>query len=460
MVYEPNEDSYLLQRNIAKYAKGTVLDMGTGSGIIALEATKSLKVKKVYAADIDKEAVFQLKQKIKNTLDCRIENCNTNLIEVIHSNLFKYFKKKNDWKKKKNTNQTGKTKTKNKAPLLKFDLITFNPPYLPDDQKVKDIALDGGKHGYELIGRFIDNLPPFLNDNGVCLLLFSSFSKKEMILEIISKQALDAKMIDSMKLDFEELYIYEIRKSAIRLELEKNGITNIIYLAKGKRGVVFRASLGKKTVAVKTKNPSSEAIGRIKHEGDMLKLVNSLGIGPKFVMASDNFVAYEYFDGIRFEEFIKKNKKAKIANVIKEIFRQLYVLDTLKLNKAEMSRPIKHILVGKAIIQKAKPEKLSQSKKIVLIDFERAHHTEKPQNITQFCNYLISERLYLMLKEKGFNYDKGTIIGYSKRYAESYREEINKNESDKNNPNASKGDNKDYLKKIIEIILNLKPKSK
>jgi HemK-related putative methylase len=423
MVYEPSEDSHLLQRNIARYAKGTILDMGTGSGIIALEAAKSLKVEKIYAADIDKEAVSQLKKKIKNSTDCRIDSCTPNLIEVVQSNLFEYFKNKN------------KGKTNN----IKFDLITFNPPYLPDDPKVKDIALDGGKHGYELIGWFIDSLPPFLKDDGVCLLLFSSFSKKEKVLEIIQKQALDAKLIDSMKLDFEELYVYEIKKSTLRLELERNGITDISYLAKGKRGVVFKAMLGKKTIAVKTKNPSSEAIGRIKHEGDMLKLVNQSGIGPRFVMASDNFVAYEYFDGIRIEEFVEKSKKTEIAKALEEVFRQLYVLDSLKLNKAEMSRPIKHILVGKAVIQKAKPD---QTPIVVLIDFERANHTEKPQNITQFCNYLISERLYLMLKEKGFSYDKDAIIGYSKEYAESYRKTI-----------ASKSKSSDYLKKIIDAVL-------
>jgi len=32
-IYDPREDSFLLQKQIKNYAKGIVLDMGTGSGI-------------------------------------------------------------------------------------------------------------------------------------------------------------------------------------------------------------------------------------------------------------------------------------------------------------------------------------------------------------------------------------------------------------------------------------------
>ena len=57
MIYESKEDSFLLQKHIKKHAKGIVLDLGTGSGILAEEAAKSKKVVKVYGVDIDKEAI-------------------------------------------------------------------------------------------------------------------------------------------------------------------------------------------------------------------------------------------------------------------------------------------------------------------------------------------------------------------------------------------------------------------
>ena len=46
-VYEPREDSLMLADYIKNYAKGSVLDVGTGSGILAHTAAKNPKVTKV-----------------------------------------------------------------------------------------------------------------------------------------------------------------------------------------------------------------------------------------------------------------------------------------------------------------------------------------------------------------------------------------------------------------------------
>ena len=40
-IYQPAEDSYLINQFVKQYAIGRVLDMGTGSGIQALTAIKS-----------------------------------------------------------------------------------------------------------------------------------------------------------------------------------------------------------------------------------------------------------------------------------------------------------------------------------------------------------------------------------------------------------------------------------
>ena len=51
MIYEPAEDSHLLAEAVKKFAHGRVLDMGTGSGIQAITAAKSRKVKIRVAAE-------------------------------------------------------------------------------------------------------------------------------------------------------------------------------------------------------------------------------------------------------------------------------------------------------------------------------------------------------------------------------------------------------------------------
>ena len=57
MIYEPREDSLLLQKQVRQYVKkgDAVLDVGTGSGIQA--ATVLEITDKVTAVDINKEAV-------------------------------------------------------------------------------------------------------------------------------------------------------------------------------------------------------------------------------------------------------------------------------------------------------------------------------------------------------------------------------------------------------------------
>ena len=55
-MYHPKEDSFLLEKFVS-LAKGKVLDIGTGAGILAATAAKNSKVKSVIAVDIDRESI-------------------------------------------------------------------------------------------------------------------------------------------------------------------------------------------------------------------------------------------------------------------------------------------------------------------------------------------------------------------------------------------------------------------
>jgi len=137
-IYEPREDSYLLQKLVKLETKTTdkVLDMGTGSGIQAKTAYEITK--DVTAVDINPECL------------------NINNIKTIQSDLFNNIQES-------------------------YDLIIFNPPYLPEDpNEPKDSALatTGGKEGHEIIQSFLNQAKQHLNKNGRILLLYSSLSGK------------------------------------------------------------------------------------------------------------------------------------------------------------------------------------------------------------------------------------------------------------------------------------------
>lgn len=77
-----------------------------------------------------------------------------------------------------------------------FDLILFNPPYLPTapDERIDDwleYALDGGEDGRDTIRRFLTDAPAFLSKNGKILLLISSLTG----IPEVSKLFADAGMI-------------------------------------------------------------------------------------------------------------------------------------------------------------------------------------------------------------------------------------------------------------------------
>lgn len=172
-IYQPAEDSYFLSEVLKKYvfkllknnSNLKVLEIGCGSGI-QLNTLLTLKVKKqnIFSCDINPEA---------------IEHCKKLGFNSIKSNLFSRIKDN-------------------------FDLIIFNPPYLPKDKYDQEKDTMGGKEGSEIINKFLFQSHKYLNKKGKIILLTSSLTKKVNFLKY------NKKIIDKKKLFFEELYVYEL----------------------------------------------------------------------------------------------------------------------------------------------------------------------------------------------------------------------------------------------------------
>jgi release factor glutamine methyltransferase len=96
---------------------------------------------------------------------------------------------------------------------IKFDLIIFNPPYLPQELKKRDIRLEGGKKGYEVIEKFLNKVYNYLKKDGNILLLFSSFTGKKKVNNLILKNKLKFIELEKKHIFFEDLYVYYICKN-------------------------------------------------------------------------------------------------------------------------------------------------------------------------------------------------------------------------------------------------------
>jgi len=168
-VYEPREDSFLLARNLIARKGNFVLDVGTGTGLIAIVAAKLGC--KVIATDINK---YALKIAYENAKLNDVEE----MIEFRKSNLFENIKER-------------------------FDLIVFNPPYLPFKARtILEKSINAGKN-CELIHNFLLEAPFYLKKNGKIQLVVSSLTK----LNLDDYKNIKLKKIATEKLFFERLFV-------------------------------------------------------------------------------------------------------------------------------------------------------------------------------------------------------------------------------------------------------------
>lgn len=171
--------------------------------------------------------------------------------------------------------------------------------------------------------------------------------------------------------------------------------------AKGKRGLIYLEEKDGKKIIVKVKNPKSDA-DTLDNEANFLKVLNTQGIGPGFYSFDGENLRMEFIEGERILDFIGQSREKEIRKVVVQILDQMFLLDSLGINKFEMTHPYKHI-----IIRDGKP---------VLIDFERCRRTERPKNVSQFLQFITGKEAGGMLAAKGIALDKDRMIALAKAY--------------------------------------------
>ena len=171
-IYQPADDSYLLSAILKKLnlQNKKILDIGSGSGIQTQTLiNQEINPQNITLSDINSKVINYLTKQFPKS-------------KVIESDLFQNIKEK-------------------------FDIIIFNPPYLPrnkDEPKSSQLATTGGEKGSEVINEFLKQSKEHLNKNGKIILLTSSLTKD------INWQDYKKKLLGKKKLFYEELMVWEL----------------------------------------------------------------------------------------------------------------------------------------------------------------------------------------------------------------------------------------------------------
>ena len=185
-VYSPAEDSFLLLKAAEQEIRSEdrVLEVGVGSGYVASHLPSC---RQIIGTDCNPHAV-------------RITQ--TTGISVIRTDLTSGLR----------------------GP---FDLILFNPPYLPTsaEEQIDDwleYALDGGITGREVIERFLSEVPLLLSPEGRILLLISSLNGFEETKKLIRSTGWDCKVTNQEVVEGGEVLLVCRLVRSLSDEMKKN----------------------------------------------------------------------------------------------------------------------------------------------------------------------------------------------------------------------------------------------
>lgn len=183
-VYEPHDDTFLLARAVkARVGAGTrFLEVGCGAGVIAMTAAR--EGAEVTATDANPFAVELCQHNAKQN-KLRITAVETDLLAGLEG---------------------------------PFDVVAFNPPYLPTDEDDRvsgplNLAFDGGLDGNVVVLRFAEQIAALAQRPGEILVIHSSLSDPAPLAARMAELGYSESVVEEEKHFFEALWVRSFRQN-------------------------------------------------------------------------------------------------------------------------------------------------------------------------------------------------------------------------------------------------------
>ena len=168
-MYIPSDDTFLLADCIRQYSGKWALEIGIGTGLLLNLLEKSFT--NVVGSDIDLWSLEHSRGRSGAMLVC----CDAA-----------------------------------SAFAGRFDLIVSNPPYLPDDNEVRDKTVHGGPVGIETTIHFLQSALPLLVGDGKMLLVVSSLADSSAVDQLVMEKKMHKKVVKEKRLFYETLSVIEV----------------------------------------------------------------------------------------------------------------------------------------------------------------------------------------------------------------------------------------------------------
>lgn len=176
-LYEPAEDSVLLADVAVQGVTDTdlVLDVGTGTGFVGGRIRDETEAR-VVGSDLNPHAC-------RRAAEAGLEAVRGNLLDPFEDGV--------------------------------FDVVTFNPPYLPADEDAAredwvEVALTGGESGRAVIDPFLDDVARVLTSDGTVYLLVSTLTGIDAIVERAGDRGFSSVAVAESSFPYETLVVLKL----------------------------------------------------------------------------------------------------------------------------------------------------------------------------------------------------------------------------------------------------------
>ncbi|MDG6980864.1 MAG: serine/threonine protein kinase [Nitrososphaerota archaeon] len=172
-------------------------------------------------------------------------------------------------------------------------------------------------------------------------------------------------------------------------QLRRLGVEEIIFEGKSKVGRLGLLGLGTVGVVVKARKGSEMYALKIRRtdanrpsmeaEFKLTALVNKMGVGPKVVACTRDFMLMELLDAKELADWLRgiggQGSREAVRSVVHSLLNQCRTLDIMGVDHGQLSDLRKHAVMAGG--------------RVWIIDFESGSRARRPKNVTTAAQYLL-----------------------------------------------------------------------